>query len=443
MFEPIALEVLLTPRKKVLANIPNEKFDVMLRLRAHENHNIDLIRTPLAISIVIDRSGSMSGNKLEQAKFSAIDIVKRLHEDDRVSVILYDDKVDVLLDLMPASVAKALIQTKLEEVFAGGSTNLHGGWLKGAELLAPRTNGKELCRVILLSDGQANQGIVDIDRICGQVSDLARAGISTTTVGFGLGFNEELMTAIAHAGQGNAWYGERVEDLMESFDSEMSYLSRIVFKEVEVFANYEGRQLQMRNDFRSVRRNTWRLSGIAIGSEKWMAFSMPIREVIEVQKSGSIIELEIQLTDSQNQKHKLSAKLLEQPVVTISEYRGAEEDELVARRFQEVEMADIQREARGLVREGDWIGVERMIDDLEYKAQNNPWALETVKYLRKLLNRRDAQRMEKELMYSSHSMKNRVADLEDNVLFCMSEEADKPAFLRKKTTQGRNTDSQG
>jgi Ca-activated chloride channel family protein len=46
-------------------------------------------------------------------------------------------------------------------------------------------------------------------------------------------------------------------------------------------------------------------------------------------------------------------------------------------------------------------------------------------------------------MYSSHSMKNRVADLEDNVLFCMSEEANKPAFLRKKTTQGRNTDSQG
>jgi len=443
MFEPIALEVLLTPRKKVIANIPNEKFDVMLRLRAHENPNIDLIRTPLAISIVIDRSGSMSGNKLEQAKFSAIDIVKRLHEDDRVSVILYDDKVDILLDLMPASVAKALIQTKLEEVFAGGSTNLHGGWLKGAELLAPRTNGKELCRVILLSDGQANQGIVDIDRICGQVSDLARAGISTTTVGFGLGFNEELMTAIAHAGQGNAWYGERVEDLMESFDSEMSYLSRIVFKEVEVFANYAGRQLQMRNDFRSVRRNTWRLSGIAIGSEKWMAFSMPIREVIEVQKSGSIIELEIQLTDSQNQKHKLSAKLLEQPVVTISEYRGAEEDELVARRFQEVEMADIQRESRGLVREGDWIGVERMIDDLEYRAQNNPWVLETVKYLRKLLKRRDAQRMEKELMYSAHSMKNRVADLEDNVIFCISEEANKPAFLRKKTTQGRNTDSQG
>jgi len=443
MFEPIALEVLLTPRKKVLANIPNEKFDVMLRLRAHENPNINLIRTPLAISIVIDRSRSMSGSKLEQAKFSAIDIVKRLHEDDRVSVIVYDDKVDVLLDLMPASAAIALIQPKLEEVFASGSTNLHGGWLKGAELLAPRTNGKELCRVILLSDGQANQGMVDIDRICGQVSDLARAGISTTTVGFGLGFNEELMTAIAHAGQGNAWYGERVEDLIESFDSEMSYLSRLVFKEVEIVANYAGRKLQMRNDFRSVRRNTWRLSGIAIGSEKWMAFSMPMREVIEVQNSGSIIELEIHLTDSQGQKHKLSAKLLEQSVVSVSEYREAEEDELVARRFEEVEMADIQREARGLVREGDWIGVESMIDDLEYKAQNNPWALETVKYLRKLLNRRDAQRMEKELMYSSHSMKNRVADLEDNVLFCMSEEANKPAFLRKKTTQGRNIDSQG
>ena len=79
MFEPIALEVLLTPRKKVLANIPNEKFDVMLRLRAHENPNINLIRTPLAISIVIDRSRSMIGSKLEQAKLwlGAINKIKK------------------------------------------------------------------------------------------------------------------------------------------------------------------------------------------------------------------------------------------------------------------------------------------------------------------------------------------------------------------------------
>jgi len=442
MFESIALEVLLTPRKKILADISNLTLDVMLRLRAHENPHRDLIRTPLAISIVIDRSGSMSGGKLEEAKSAAIDLVNRLQDNDRVCVVIYDEDVETLMELMPAAIAKTLIENKLYPVHNGGSTNLHGGWLRGAEILAPRSNGKELCRVILLSDGQANHGVIAIEQICGQVGDLAHAGISTTTVGFGLGFNEELMTAMAQAGQGNAWYGERVEDLMESFDSEMSYISQLVFKEIEVIAYYEGRYLQMRNDFRSLRKNAWKLSGIAIGSEKWMAFSMRMREVIDVQRVGSILKLEIILTDSEGRKHNLSAELLNQPVVSIMEYRDAPEDELVARRFQEIEMADIQREARGLLREGDWLGVEQMIDKLEDRAQNNPWVIETIRYLRKLMNRRDSARMEKELMYSSYSMKNRSAELEDNVLFCRSEEALKPAFLRKKTVQGRNFDSQ-
>ena len=68
--------------------------------------------------------------------------------------------------------------------------------------------------------------------------------------------------------------------------------------------------------------------------------------------------------------------------------------------------------------------------------------METVQYLRQLLARRDHETMEKELMYSSDKLKNRAASLDDSIMFCMSEEAIKPAFLRKKVSQGRNTDSQ-
>jgi len=67
---------------------------------------------------------------------------------------------------------------------------------------------------------------------------------------------------------------------------------------------------------------------------------------------------------------------------------------------------------------------------LEERAQENPWLAETVGYLRKLLERRDHEAMEKELMYSSDKLKNRVADLNDTVLYCMMEEAVKPAFMR-------------
>jgi Ca-activated chloride channel family protein len=79
---------------------------------------------------------------------------------------------------------------------------------------------------------------------------------------------------------------------------------------------------------------------------------------------------------------------------------------------------------------------------LEERARENPWLAETVSYLRKLLERRDHEAMEKELMYSSDKLKNRIADLDDVMMFCADAEAVKPAFLRKKAVQGRNTDSQ-
>jgi hypothetical protein len=129
-------------------------------------------------------------------------------------------------------------------------------------------------------------------------------------------------------------------------------------------------------------------------------------------------------------------------VVSLADYQLAPEDELVARRFNEVEAADIQREARLHVRDRNWAAVERLMARLEERSHENPWLAETVSYLRKLLDRRDHEAMEKELMYSSDKLKNRIADLDDSVMFCMSAEAVKPAFLHKKVSQGRNSDSQ-
>jgi len=120
----------------------------------------------------------------------------------------------------------------------------------------------------------------------------------------------------------------------------------------------------------------------------------------------------------------------------------AQENELVARRFNEIESGDIQREARRHVQDRNWTAVEGLIQELEVRAQDNPWLGETVKYLRQLLERRDHETMEKELMYSSGKLKNRIAGLNDSVMYCMEVEASEPAYLRKKVSQGRNSDSQ-
>jgi Ca-activated chloride channel family protein len=443
------LEVVLNTRKEVLAINSGESLDVLLRLRAPVQE-LGEARTPLAVSLVIDRSSSMDGGKLDEAKRCALDLLSRLHDDDWVSVVVYDDLVEVLLETMAVRIAKTLLPIRLDEVYPNGMTNLHGGWLKGAETLAPRAGHGIVSRVILLSDGQANRGLLFKEAIYQQVRELASAGVTTSTVGIGFDFNEELMTGIATAGQGNSWYGQRAEDLAESFDAELGFLTNLVWQDVRIQLvtplpprmGQRIEQIRVRNDYVQNTIGQYCLPAIAQGSEVWMAISLSMSEVIHLQDNGSVLRCTILAKDKEGIEHEFSVSLPALKVVSLADYQLAQEDELVSRRFNEIEAADIQREARLYVRDRNWSAVTRLMGKLEERSRENPWLAETVSYLRKLLERRDHEAMEKELMYSSDKLKNRVASLDDSVVFSMDFESIKPAYMRKKVTQGRNSDSQ-
>ena len=440
------LEVVLDTRKAVLASHSGESLDVLLRLRAPIQEIDAATRSQLAVSLVIDRSGSMNGGKLDEAKRCALDLLSRLRDGDWVSVVTYDDEIEVLLETMSVRLAKTLLPIRLDDIRADGTTNLHGGWLKGAETLAPRAGRGMVSRVILLSDGQANHGLVSVEGICAQVRELANAGVTTSTVGIGFDFNEELMTAIATAGQGNSWYGQRAEDLADSFDAELGFLTNLVWQDVRIKLDTpllpRMGQIKVRNDYVQNASGQYCLPAIAQGSEVWMAISLSMSEVIHLQDNGSVLRCTIMAKDKEGLEHEFSVSLPQLPMVSLTDYQLAQENELVARRFNEVECADIQREARLFVRDRNWSAVERLMRKLDERAIENPWLAETVRYLRTLLERRDHEAMEKELMYSSDKLKNRVADLNDSMSFCMMEEVVKPAFMRKKVSQGRNSDSQ-
>lgn len=271
-----------------------------------------------------------------------------------------------------------------------------------------------------------------------------------STVGIGFDFNEELMTGIATAGQGNSWYGQRAEDLAESFDAELGFLTNLVWQDVRIQLvtpllprmGQRIEQIRVRNDYVQNTALQYCLPAIAQGSEVWMVISLSMSEVIHLQDNGSVLRCTILAKDKEGIEHEFSVSLPALKVFSLADYQLAQEDELVSRRFNVVEAADIQREARLYVRDRNWSAVTRLMGKLEERSRENPWLTETVSYLRKLLERRDHEAMEKELMYSSDKLKNRVASLDDSVVFSMEFENIKPAYMRKKVTQGRNSDSQ-
>src|SRR6478752_6448249 len=148
-------------------------------------------RPPINVALVLDRSGSMSGTPLAAAREAAARFASFLTGHDRLSIVAFDDQV----------------RTIFGPVQAGGSTNLSGGWLKGRKLvekdLVEGTN-----RVVLLTDGQANVGVIDPAKLVGLAQAGVAKGVSTTCIGFGAGFNEDLLEPMASAGAGNYWYVE-------------------------------------------------------------------------------------------------------------------------------------------------------------------------------------------------------------------------------------------
>jgi len=170
-------------------------------------------RAPANIAIVLDRSGSMSGEKIRKAKEAAILAIARLGSEDIVSVVAYNSYVTVLVPATKVSDKHALYSA-INRLYAGGSTALFAGVSKGAHEVRKFIAPDRVNRVILLSDGLANVGPSSPEALAALGASLAKEGISVTTIGLGLGYNEDLMFHLAHASDGAG------STHMEAFDGQ-------------------------------------------------------------------------------------------------------------------------------------------------------------------------------------------------------------------------------
>ncbi len=327
----------------------------LLRLEGEAPEDRD--RVPLNLSLVLDRSGSMCGEKLHAARKAAAMLVRRLSPADTVSVVAFDDSVDVVAP--PATgEAQEELPDLIESIECGGSTNLSGAWLRGRDLVFERFREAGVNRIILLTDGQANVGLIHPGQLVGLSLAGSKRGIGTTTIGFGEDYDEDLLKAMADAGRGGTYYIEKVDQASGVFEEELEGLLSIAAQNVRmtVEPGADVSSVQVLHDYPSDAEGdalTLEIGDLYAREPRriLMAFLVPPREP-GASPEARVAHLSVR-AHVITEKGGVELQHIDIPVTLTPEEGGKAEPE-VRKEILLVEAARVRKEALEARERGDW-----------------------------------------------------------------------------------------
>ena len=350
----------LIPARPAVCSDATVVLDVLVRITPPQPE-VHFPRPPLNLALVLDRSGSMAqAKKMPFAREAAAFAVQQLLPTDRVSVVLFDDVVEVLAAGGPAADKSGLVR-RIQHVQPRGSTDLHGGWAEGGRQAEAGLVPGGVNRVLLLSDGLANVGVVAPDTIAAEARGLAARGVGTTAMGVGDDFNEDLLESMALAGDGQYYYIESPVQLVDIFQTELQGLMATLGQKVSLGLEPAGGAavIDVLNDLEKTPTGRLMLPNLVV--------DMPVLVVVRLKLTPSpavATGLQVRLAwdaPRDGGRRVLRAALGGLPAVSMAEWSALPEDPDVREQVALLMVARAQKEAARSAERGDIPGTREWL----------------------------------------------------------------------------------
>ncbi len=402
-----------TTRAKLEAE-REQTVDVLISITPPQLDLSNTSRTALNLSLVLDRSGSMDGDKMSRAREAAMFCVDQMLATDRLSVVTFDDRIDLLFPSQPVT-NKQSMKDLISRVAARGSTALHEAWVRGGLTISEQMLEQGINRVVLITDGLANVGVTNTDEIVSQAMGLFQRGVSTSTIGIGDDFNEDLLLPMAQAAGGNAWHVVEPEDMQRIFQVELEGLITQFAHTVSLsLIPADGVRISdLLNDFELTETGRYRLPNLQAGA--------PLEIVVQLRVGAHEVGAQLRLLDLRlgfmSQDARAAEVLKQAHTVEFENQKQVEAlpvDYNVVKAVQFLMNARARREAMNRIDLGDFIGARATLTNAVSSTRmtcapigNTPSVMEECASLeateRSLTDRLKDKMNRKKLAYAAYS----------------------------------------
>ena len=323
-------------------------------------------RTPLNVALVIDRSGSMSGDRIVAAREAATVALERLSADDVVSLVSYNHKVDVLHPAARLGASHESLKRAIEKLVPDGTTALYAGVKEGGQQVREFLSDTKVNRVILVSDGLANVGPSTPSEVASLGRELASKGISVTTIGLGLDYNEDLMQRLAAASDGNHAFVESPRQLASIFDKEfgdaLSVSARDIIIHIEFKDGFKPKRVLGREVEISGTKVTLKMTQMQSDNERYVVIEAEV-PTGAAPGDARIADIEMDYFDLDTNTRAKSTASVRAKISTDAKEAEASLNKSVMSQVTEQVATEATEKSVELRDKGDIVGAKKMLED--------------------------------------------------------------------------------